>query len=131
MRYVSLTSKDRLVDRPGNIGAHWNRKYLRAIQCVLIPTHGSVSHRRDFFEAAFGRDVDEFRKILLMPEDYIINRHSHEEDGSTELWWQQLSDLNAMEREELLGIVLNCQLKQVDWSALIRSVGGVLEHYVR
>lgn len=131
MRYVSLTSKDRRADTSGNIGTHWNKKYLRAIRCILIPTRGIVGARKDFFEAAFGRDVAEFQKILLMPEDYIINRRAHQKDGSTDLWWQQLNDLSRLEKEALLGLVLNQDVRCVDRAGLSTRVGKVLGHYAR
>ena len=35
MRYIPLDN-----DQRGFIGANWNAKYLRALQCMLIPTQG-------------------------------------------------------------------------------------------
>lgn len=134
MRYVALSSKDRLLSTPGNVGPHWNRKYLRAIQCVLIPTFGAVTHRLDFFEAAFGKDVAEFHKILLMPEDYIIHRHDRAADGSTESWWRGLNDLTHQESSELLDIVLNHKfkgLKADGFSHLPSRIKKALDHYLR
>ena len=67
MRYIPLTDKDRR-----HIGPHWNRRLLRGIQCILLSTHGVVSPRLEFFEAAFGCDSHEFITIASMPEHYII-----------------------------------------------------------
>jgi len=60
------------------VGTWWNKKYLRAIQCILIPTHGIVGPKKDYFQRAFGRTVKEFRSILLLPENYIIKREKHQ-----------------------------------------------------
>lgn len=130
MRYVSLKSKDRLTDTVSNIGRNWNRKYLRAIRCILIPTRGVVGTHMDYFEAAFGKDLEEFHKILLMPESYIINRLTHNSDGSTELWWNQLDALNSAERYEVLNRVLHTDLRRANLSGLSKSVASVLNHYV-
>jgi len=51
---------------------HWNRKFIRAIQAVLNSTRGKISRGETFFRAAFGSDLEEFHKILWMPEALII-----------------------------------------------------------
>ena len=56
------------------IGLHWNRKYIRAIQAILNSTKGKIGRGKDFFEKAFGKDLDEFHKLLDMPETFIIYR---------------------------------------------------------
>ncbi len=130
MRYVDLKSKNRLTSTPGNIGEHWNVKYLRAIQSVLIPTRGLVGTKRDYFLKAFGKDHNEFRKILLMPEHYIIHRFDHEGDGSTDLWWSQVCSLSDWERDIFDKIVLNQQFKTVDHADLPPAVRKTLWHYM-
>ena len=60
------------------IGKAWNRKYIRAIQAVLNSTHGKIGRGKSFFEAAFGKDLDQFHEILLMPEAFIIERHKYD-----------------------------------------------------
>jgi hypothetical protein len=67
MRYIPVTSKDR-----NFVGKHWTPKYLRSIQCILQATHGVVSPRKEFFEAAFGKNIKKFMKLLIMPADYYI-----------------------------------------------------------
>lgn len=75
MRYIPLTEKKRgFVCYP-----NWNIKYLRAIQVMMMPTQGKGVSGRGFFEADFGKDVDEFKKILLMPEEVIMSRGIFEE----------------------------------------------------
>jgi uncharacterized protein (DUF952 family) len=59
-------------------GKAWNRKYIRAIQAVLNSTHGKIGRGKNFFEAAFGRNITQFREILMMPEAFIIERHKYD-----------------------------------------------------
>ncbi|EKD55837.1 MAG: hypothetical protein ACD_59C00024G0002 [uncultured bacterium] len=130
MRYVDLKSKNRLTSTPGNIGKHWNMKYLRAIQCVLIRTRGLVGTKLEYFLKAFGNDHEEFNKILLMPESYIINRFKHEEDGSTELWWSQVCNLSSLEYEVFQNIVKNHLFKTININDLTKKVRKVISHYL-
>lgn len=130
MRYVDLKSKNRLTSTPGNIGKHWNVKYLRAIQSVLIPTRGIVGTKRDYFLKAFGKNHQEFHRILLMPESYIINRFKHEGDGSSDLWWSQVCALSDWEREIFENIICNHLFHSVDTEHLSRPVKCALEHYL-
>jgi hypothetical protein len=74
------------------VGQHWNKKYLRAIQCVLIATHGVVGPKKDFFERAFGRNIDEYHKILMMPEEYIIYREKYEKNKKVFKWERALNN---------------------------------------
>lgn len=129
MRYVDLNSKNRLTSTPGNIGKHWNVKYLRAIQCILIRTRGLVGTKRDYFLKAFGENIKEFHKILLMPESYIINRLKHEGDGATDLWWSQVCALSDWERDIFENIVCNHLFRTVDSSEFSRPVRDALAHY--
>ncbi len=130
MRYISLENKSRSADVPGNIGPHWNRKYLRAIQCILAATRGIVSPNRQFFEAAFGRDVHEFRTILLMPEDYIIHRQAHVTDGSAAQWWSDLNDLDDADRQRLEQLLHTNRFTHSDCLLLSTSARKVVSHYV-
>lgn len=56
------------------IGQHWNRKYIRAIQAILNSTKGKVGKGTSFFEEAFGKDLEEFKELLEMPETFILYR---------------------------------------------------------
>lgn len=66
MRYIPLSDLKR-----GFVGAHWNMKYLRALQRMLIPTQGKGVSSRSFFEADMGKDSDEFVRFLAMPEEHL------------------------------------------------------------
>ncbi|MBR6311102.1 MAG: hypothetical protein IKR52_07910 [Paludibacteraceae bacterium] len=56
------------------IGKLWNRKYIRAIQAILNSTKGKIGRGTSFFEKAFGKNIDEYHKLLEMPETMIIYR---------------------------------------------------------
>ena len=63
MKYHPINDKDFFKNRDF-IGEHWNRKFIRAVQAVLNSTKGKIGRGTEFFEEAFGRDIDEFMKIL-------------------------------------------------------------------
>lgn len=60
------------------IGKLWNRKYIRAVQAVLNSTKGKIGKGTSFFMKAFGADIDEYHKLLEMPETMIIYRYFFE-----------------------------------------------------
>lgn len=66
MRYIPLEDLKR-----GFVGTHWNSKYLRALQRMLIPTQGKGVSSRSFFEADFGKTPEEFVRALAMPENHL------------------------------------------------------------
>lgn len=75
MRYIPLSAHER-----GYVGSKWNAKFLRAVQCMLIPTQGKGVGNRSFFEADFGKDADEFVRYLCMP-DKLIAARGHFSEG--------------------------------------------------
>lgn len=87
MKYHPIEDPDYFSNRD-YIGVHWNRKFIRTIQAVLNSTKGKVGRGYTFFCKAFGKDEDEFMKLLYMPEAMIIYRFYFEEIGVTEEWWQ-------------------------------------------
>lgn len=125
MRFVPLTAKTR-----GHIGVNWNRQLLRGVSCILLATRGMVSPRLEFFEAAFGRDADEFRLIASMPEEYIIHRRKHEHDGAAE--WQRLyRSLSDNESEELTALFSAGPIKTTEAeTASTGRLRKLLGHYV-
>lgn len=90
MKYIPVTDKN----RRDFVGRHWSRKYIRAVQSVINVTKGSVAPGESFFYKAFGRDIDEFHKIMMMPEPYIIQRFASEDAGLTSMWWDEYQSLN-------------------------------------
>lgn len=69
MRYIPLSAHER-----GYIGPKWNAKFLRAVQCMLIPTQGKGVGSRSFFEVDFGTNSTEFVRYLCMPDKLIAAR---------------------------------------------------------
>ena len=69
MKYIPLNATDRSF-----VGTHWNKKYLRAVQRMLIPTQGKGVSTRSFFKADFGNTPKEFIENLAMPEDLLAIR---------------------------------------------------------
>lgn len=70
MRYIPLNAKSRgHIDNP-----HWTHRQLRGVHCILHASRGVVGPKRPFFEAAFGKDADEFKYIVEQPEEHIFYR---------------------------------------------------------
>jgi hypothetical protein len=129
MRYISLKNKDRSMDSQGNVGCCWNKKYLRAVQCVLNVTRGVVSPNKAFFQRAFGVNIDDFKRILLMPEDYIMERDLHRDDGSAELWWRQYNDLSVDEQKIIKEIIFSNDFTHLNLNNISGRIRKVLNHY--
>ena len=103
MRYCPIFDPKYFRDR-SFIGKHWNKKFIRAIQAITNATGGKIGRGRQFFEKAFGKNLDEFRELLRMPETFIIYRHKYEEN-LTKLWREKFLSLDADERAELEEII--------------------------
>ncbi len=102
------------------IGIHWNRKYIRAIQAILNSTKGKIGRGTSFFKKAFGKNIEEYQKLLEMPETMIIYRFFFEwlgtkegvaktkeilghslENISTHAWWKCYNKCkNSVSRKE-------------------------------
>lgn len=87
------------------LGKHWNRKYIRAVQTVLNATKGKIGKGKSFFYRAFGSDLEEFEKILLMPEPYILFRAFFEDKGYTQTWWEEFNSFNNVIKADILIII--------------------------
>ena len=103
MKYLPLDAIDR-----SHIGEHWTRKQLRAIQCILHVTHGKgkVSPSKSFAETAFGASINEFLRLLWMPETYIMYRSKFKDNGSEE-WRSQYEALSKQDIKILHDIIKN------------------------
>lgn len=145
MKYHPISDKKFFMNRDF-IGKHWNRKFIRAVQAVLNSTKGKIGRGTEFFEEAFGRDIDEFMKILWMPETFIIYRRiydadlrarmahryttvtKHDCDLTTE-WWLKFS---ALPEEKLLkakAIIALNKFKEGDYECNDEEINAVLNYY--
>lgn len=103
MRYAPLFgehAKDRKY-----VGKNWTRKQIRGIQCILNATHGLVGPKHSYFDRAFGKTLEEFDRLLWMPEDYIIYRKQNEDNGNTGSWLNDFLGLSASELDEFKSII--------------------------
>lgn len=119
MRYIPLSAHER-----GYVGSKWNAKYLRAVQCMLIPTQGKGVGSRSFFEADFGKDADEFVKYLSMPDKLIAARgkfseksRGHKDDTEEERFARK----NNWEKN---------QARIKEWNRLYSKLGDERESFV-
>ena len=116
MRYIPLADRQR-----GYIGSNWSKKYLRAVQCMLIPTQGKGMVSRKFFLAAFGLDVDDYMEILAMPESLIVARGHFVENKKNE---------SESERTERLRIWQQNREQWIEWQRLFRMLGEEKDEFL-
>lgn len=120
MKYVPTNNKDRKY-----IGKYWNPKYLRGIQCILNATHGIVSPKKKFFEAAFGKNHEEYKNILLMPDHYIIYREDHKNNGAKN-WNKKLQSLSKEQSIEFHNAIYNINY---EYHSNSKRVNSIISHY--
>ncbi|HHT9107578.1 MAG TPA: cobalamin-binding domain-containing protein [Candidatus Wunengus sp. YC64] len=109
------------------VGKNWNPRYLRSIQCILNATHGVVGPKRKFFEAAFGKNKNEFKKLLLMPDNYIIYREDHKKNGAAD-WNNLYNTLSSKQKEEFRSFVYSNRFDS-DICSKYPEVNKLLSHY--
>lgn len=143
MKYHPIEDPDYFRNRE-YIGKHWCRKYIRAVQAVLTSTHGKIGRGKQFFQAAFGRDKDEYEEILLMPEALIIHRFENDESlrkrypeyckenysgRATDEWREKFSALNNEQRTIAVKIIKKNHFTDADISVDDKAVQEVLKYY--
>lgn len=97
MKYAPIDKTDRTY-----VGANWNKKYLSAMNIVLNVTKGVIAKEEDFFLRAYGRNTEEFREILSMPNEFIKFRDFFEKNGLIASWKKCFNNLDEEERKSLL-----------------------------
>lgn len=145
MKYHPINDEGFFMNRD-YIGKHWNRKFIRAVQAVLNSTKGKIGRGIDFFEEAFGRDVDEFMKILWMPETFIIYRRIYDADLRTRLadrytavtkhdcdltseWWAKFKALPSHKMDKAKSIIALNKFKDGDFECDDPDICDVLKYY--
>lgn len=111
------------------IGEHWNRKYIRAVQAILNATKGKVGRGISFFEKAFGRNVEEFMELLIMPETFLLFRFFFEHLGYTQEWRREMANLTDEERQVLLPIIYKNDFNNIESLTKNKRLIKVLSYY--
>ena len=101
MKYIPLDNKNR-----SYIDPNWNWYFVRTIQRILNVVKGVVMPGEEFFYRAFGQNVEEFKKILYMPEKILMFRDRKPKTDEI-TWMRQFDALTNNERAELLAIINN------------------------
>ncbi len=113
------------------LGKHWNRKYIRAVQTILNATKGKIGRGKSFFYEAFGQNLKEFEKILLMPETYILYRFFFADYGYTEKWWTEFNNFENNDRTKIIEIIKKNEFKEFEKSKLNTSIlEFIKKHYL-
>jgi len=128
MKYHPIEDPDYFSNRDF-IGIHWNRKFIRTIQAVLNSTKGKVGRGRDFFYKAFGKNEQEYFKLLYMPESMIIYRLFFEETGLTEQWWNAFSGLSDDELEIAKSIIEKNNFTNIQEKTNNEKILNLLKYY--
>lgn len=128
MRYSPIFDDNDSHHNRNFIGEKWNKKFIRAVQCILNATKGKVGRKREFFEASFGINENKFFEILWMPESYILYREMYEKNGYTQSWRDIFYSLSADELNQAQKIILH---KRIDRENIYRSekLNSMLKHY--
>lgn len=100
MKYEPIENKERL-----HVGKHWNRYYLASVKAILNVSKGVFGGNRSFFEKAFGKNIDEYFKILSMPKSLLTYRNLFEQEGFTLKWEELFDKLTKEELERLIELV--------------------------
>ena len=112
------------------VGEHWNWKYIRTIQCILNATHGVVGPKRSFFNRSFGSTIDDFKLLLVMPEDYIVYRAKYEDNGQTGAWKKLYFELlEKYGKEHLIEYFKNSYVEKEMFDTSPNDIKNLLRHY--
>ena len=128
MKYHPIEDPDYFSNRD-YIGVNWNRKFIRTIQAILNSTKGKVGKGKEFFEKAFGKDLDEFFKLLYMPEAMIIYRLYFERIGLTDEWWQAYCELTEDELSIVKPIIESNDFSMIDSFSNNSRIKNVIRYY--
>ena len=111
------------------IGIHWNKKFIRAVQAVMNSTKGKIGRGVKFFEAAFGRDINEFHEIMYMPETFIIYREKYKHTLAEE-WLSKFRALNESDSLEARTIIQRSTFTSDKINHASETVRDVLQYYL-
>lgn len=145
MKYHPISGSRFFMNRD-YIGTHWNRKFIRAVQAVLNSTKGKIGRGKEFFQEAFGKNIEEFHKILWMPETFIIYRrqydanlrkklaerytnHSDKDCDLANEWWDKFNALSPEKREHAKEIIALNKFKNGEYQCDDAEIEELLCYY--
>mgnify|MGYP004508020319 CR=1 FL=1 len=128
MKYHPIEDPDYFSNRD-YIGEHWNRKFIRTIQAVLNSTKGKVGKGVSFFEKAFGKNEQEFERLLYMPEAMIVYRMYFENAGITKKWWDCFLSLDDRQLSQAKEIIHTNKFDSYKENVSDSKVLELLEYY--
>lgn len=145
MKYHPISDKSFFKNRD-YIGTYWNRKFIRAVQAVLNSTKGKIGKGKAFFEEAFGQNIDEYMKILWMPETFIIYRRVYDaklrnrlsdrytktskyDCDLTNEWWEKFNSLSSKKLEIAKSIISLNKFKENDIEINDKEILDLLSYY--
>jgi hypothetical protein len=113
------------------IGKYWNRKYIRAVQTILNATKGKIGRGKSFFNKAFGKNVTEYKLLLIMPEPYLLYRFFFEHIGYSQIWLMDYQALDKIERKRFLKLISNNKFSSLVYKSIENSkIKKVYSHYL-
>ena len=115
MKYIPLNDLNRIY-----VGTNWNKKYLRAVQRMLIPTQGKGVSSKSFFEADFGKTAEEFVENLAMPEELLGLRGHFVERKEESSHERSIRLLKWKENHALIS----------EWRRLYRLLNGDIQQFL-
>lgn len=127
MKFVPLFGEEAKSRK--HVGEHWNKKFLRAIQTILIATKGIVAPGFDFFEMAYGKDLDSFMNLLYMPEAYIINRNYFKNSGMITSWESDFKSLSEEDKDAAKKIIEDNNFSNIEALTENIKILRLLSHY--
>ena len=119
---------------------------------MLNSTHGKIGRGKSFFEAAFGKSLEQFHEILLMPEAFIIERYKFDKvaynaylsNGGTKLltqedverfggmtgeWRSKYKSLSSVQKEQAVRIIHDNIFTDDAIESVDPDVFAVLQYY--
>ena len=126
MKYMPIEDVDRK-----HVGVHWNKKYLRNMQILLNTVHGAVMPGESFFNVAFGENVEEFKKILMLPEKYAFYRKINKV-ASKQLFddLELLKETSLSRYDDIVNLIKENGFKKLSLNDLPKLEQNILAHYI-
>lgn len=138
MKYIPLFGEE--AKHREYTGKHWNKKFIRAVQSILNVSKGIVAPaskkgQTSFFHKAFGENIDEYKKLLYMPETYIVYRSVFEKEdkenlGYTKYWSKEYDIISkSVHWEEAKLIIETNEFSDIEEKSTNPIVREFLRHY--